>query len=321
MKHKREFKIGLVSFVILIAFIWGVNFIKGHNLFSSDYTYYAVYPSSGGLQEGRPVKINGVTVGIVSRIYFSDRTLDSVTVRFQVSRKYRFTKNALAKIEAGASLMSDAEMNIVLAPGGFSAEDGDTLTGVLGDGMMDMVKNTILPIRGSLMETLASLDSVLRNVNDLLGEENKTRINASLASLSEALDNTRTLTASLNDLLSENSDNIRGITGKIDTLLDSLSAADLGRTVDELNATLQALHSIAEKIDSGEGTMGRLLNDRQMYTGLIQTIGSLEALLDDVKAHPKRYINVTVFGKKEQSEKARVKDSLSAARLRAKASR
>lgn len=319
LKYKREFKIGLVSFVILIAFIWGVNFIKGHNFFSSDYTYYAVYPSSGGLQEGRPVKINGVTVGIVSTIRFSSDALDSVTVRFDVSRKYRFTRNAVAQIAAGASLMSDAEMNILLAPGGFLAENGDTLAGQLGDGLMDMVKNTVLPIRTSLLETLASLDSVLCNVNDLLNQENKARFNASLSSLSATLENARTTTAALNRLLDENSDNVRRITGRVNTLLDSLSAEDLNRSVAELHATLEHLRRITEKIDAGEGTVGRLVNDPQMYASLVETVRSLEALLDDVKAHPKRYINVTVFGKKEPTETARVKDSLSAARLRAKA--
>ena len=97
--------------MILIAFIWGVNFIKGHNFFSPNNSYYAVYPSSGGLQTGRVVKINGVTVGLVSDIRFYSPDLDSVVVRFDVDKKYRFTRNSIVEIGSGTSLMSDVEIH------------------------------------------------------------------------------------------------------------------------------------------------------------------------------------------------------------------
>ena len=325
MKHKREFRIGLVSFVILIAFIWGVNFIMGHNIFSPNYSYYAIYPSSGGLQTGRPVKINGVTVGLVSNIKFYSSDLDSVTVRFDVDKKYRFTKNSVAEISSGTSLMSDVEMNVVVMPGGMLAEDGDTLGGILNGGLSDMIKNTVMPIRKSMIETLASLDSVLKNMNSVLSEENKTNLGTSLTSLSVTLENAQKLSANLNELLEQNNGNIQQITSnlagstqKINTLLDTLSAEGFVQSISDLKSTLANLKDITDKVNSGDGTVSKLLNDPQIYDNLTSATQSLDALLADVKANPKRYVNITVFGKKERSEKNKVKDSLAAARLRSK---
>lgn len=307
--------------MILIAFIWGVNFIMGHNIFSPNYSYYAIYPSSGGLQTGRPVKINGVTVGIVSDIKFFSAGLDSVTVRFDVDKKYRFTKNSVAEISSGTSLMSDVEMNVLISPGNMLAEDGDTLSGLLNGGLTDMIRNTVSPIRKSMIETLASLDTALQNLNDILNEENKANLSSSLASLSVTLHNTRTTSAQLNRLLSDNSDNIHQITTgladgsrKLNTMLDTLSASGVA----DLNASLAHLREVTEKINHGDGSLSKMLDDPEMYDNLTAASASLNALLEDVKAHPGRYVNISVFGKNKRPETNMVKDSLAAARLREK---
>jgi len=326
LKYKREFKIGLVSFVILIAFIWGVNFIKGHNFFSPNNSYYAVYPSSGGLQTGRVVKINGVTVGLVSDIRFYSPDLDSVVVRFDVDKKYRFTRNSIVEIGSGTSLMSDVEMSIVLVPGGMLAEDGDTLQGVLNGGLMEMIGSTIKPLRTSVVQTLASLDSALKRVNELMDQENQANISSSLASLSVTLENTRKMSADLAAMLDREqgqipriADHLASGTGKLDSLLAEVSAEDFASTLADLRSTLANLAEITAKVNSGEGTVGRLLEDGQVYDNLVEATRSLDALLADVKANPRRYVNVSVFGKKEPTETSRVKDSLRAVRLRARA--
>ena len=326
MKLKREFKIGLISFAILVAFIWGYNFIKGRNLFSPNYHYYAVYPSSGGLQSGRPVKINGVTVGLVSDIKFSQESLGRIIVRFEGKKEYRFTKNSIAEIAAGESLMSDAEMNVILMPGGMLAENGDTLKGLQSGGLSDVIKNTIGPIKHQLVETLATLDTVLTGLNQVLNDKNRANVEKSLADLSATLENASSISENLDIMLRENRENLSAIasnmasgTEKINTILDSLSAQEISQSITNLNLALSDFKDITSRINAGEGSIGKLLADENMYDNLVTASSSLNALLADIKANPKRYVNVTVFGKREKTQKQIVKASIAAQRLREKA--
>ncbi|MDD4820846.1 MAG: MlaD family protein, partial [Flavobacteriales bacterium] len=319
MKHAKEFRIGLISLSILIAFIWGVNFIKGHNFFSPNYNYYALYPSTGGLQSGRSVKINGVNVGIVSDIKFSETDLSSIIVHFEVNKKYRFTRNSIAEISQGESLMSDVELNINLIPGNMLAENGDTLKGTISEGLTGAIQNTIDPIKHQLVTTLNTMDSVLSNLNTVLNEKNKENLGVTLSELSVTMTHLRGITTNIDQLLGENTEHLSSIiknvdqsTAKLNSVLDT---ASLSKSLKDLNAAIADFKDISHKVNVGEGSIGQLLNDEQLYNNLVSASTSLSSLIADVKANPKRYVNVTVFGKKERTESDIVKDSIKAASL------
>jgi phospholipid/cholesterol/gamma-HCH transport system substrate-binding protein len=325
LKYGKEFKIGLVSLVVLLSFIWILNFIKGYNLFNPNDYYYAVYPTSGGLQTGRPVKINGVRVGIVSDISFFTGDLSRVVVKFEVDKDYQFSKNSIAEIAQGEGLMSDVEMKIVLLPGDVQAVKGDTLTSRMAGGMTDAIFAAINPIKDQLTATLATMDSVLKDIHDVLNDSTRENLSRSVASLSVTLKNMEGITQHTESLLEKNKDHFSSIAQNTAASIEKLNAvidtASLSHTLKDLEKTMAQLNAISSQIASGEGTIGGMIYDEKLYQNLSQATSSLGLLIEDIKEHPKKYINVTVFGKKERTEKKMVKDSLAAERLRAKASK
>ena len=323
MKYGKEFKIGLVSLVILVSFIWVLNFIKGYNFFNPNNYYYAIYPTSGGLQTGRPVKINGVRVGIVSAIEFSSESLNSVTVKFEVDKDYHFSKNSIAEIAQGEGLMSDVEMKIVLLPGEVMAERGDTLNSRIAGGMTDAIFGAINPIKEQLTVTLSTMDSVLKDIHSVLNDSTRENLSRSIASLSVTLKNMEGVTAHTESLLKENKAHLSTIAlntaSSLEKLNSVLDTASLSRTLKDLENTMAQLNAISSKIASGEGTIGGMIYDENLYQNLSNATSSLGVLIEDIKENPKKYINVTVFGKKERTEKKIVKDSIAAERLRDRA--
>ncbi len=325
MKYGKEFKVGLVSLVILVSFIWVLNFIKGYNFFNPNDYYYAVYPTSGGLQTGRPVKINGVRVGIVSDISFYKNDLSRVVVRFEVDKDYQFSKNSIAEIAQGEGLMSDVEMKIVLVPGDVMAAKGDTLTSRMAGGMTDAIFAAINPIKDQLSSTLATMDSVLKDIHAVLNDSTRDNLSRSVASLSVTLKNMEGITSHTESILSQNKAHLNTIAQNTASSIEKLNAvidtASLNRTLKNLENTMAQLDAISSQIASGKGTIGGMIYDKKLYQDLTQATSSLGLLIEDIKKNPKKYVNVTVFGKKERTELKMVKDSLAAERLRAKASK
>ena len=295
--------------------IFGYNFLKGNNLLTSSRTFYALYDNVEGLSTSSLVTINGMQVGKIRKIGFED-TKGKLRVTFSVESDFEFGKNSIAQIYSagfisGKSLSIIPEQNAVTL-----AENGQELQSKVDDGLMDVVANSLDPIQQKLNAVLQKADVMLASINILLSEENTKNISTSLKDLSSSLNSLKYSSGSLQSLLAKNEVNLSQIitnfshaSANAKTLTEKLAKAPLDETVAKLNETVSTFSSISKKLNSSHGTAGKLLNDENVYNNLEKATRQLDLLLQDMKLHPKRYVHLSVFGKKEKEYK-QPKDSL-----------
>jgi len=318
VKARKEFIAGIIIIVTLIAFWWLFKFLKAQNIFTNQNTYYIKYNKVEGLSKSKNVNINGLKVGMVESITPVPTKTKNISfiVSINVDKDYKFSKNSVAQIVT--SFMNGAEINLVLAEDQAEiAKSGDTLKGSLVPGLMDLAEEKIKPISDNANTVLMRLDSTLASTNKLLNEKNRQNIEASLANLNNAIAEFNKLGKGANQLLATNSSKIttaidntnkmlvttNSTVEKYGMMADKLNKTDLDVAVKKLESTLSNLNDISSKINSGEGTMGKLMNDPGLYSNLTQASKNLSVLLDDLKTHPKRYVHFSIFGGKDKTKK------------------
>lgn len=318
MKARKEFIAGIIIIVTLITFWWLFKFLKAQNIFTNQNTYYIKYNKVEGLSKSKNVNINGLKVGMVESITPVPTKTKNISfiVSINVDKDYKFSKNSVAQIVT--SFMNGAEINLVLAEDQAEiAKSGDTLKGSLVPGLMDLAEEKIKPISDNANTVLMRLDSTLASTNKLLNEKNRQNIEASLANLNNAIAEFNKLGKGANQLLATNSSKIttaidntnkmlvttNSTVEKYGMMADKLNKTDLDVAVKKLESTLSNLNDISSKINSGEGTMGKLMNDPGLYSNLTQASKNLSVLLDDLKTHPKRYVHFSIFGGKDKTKK------------------
>lgn len=312
MKISNETKVGLLTIVALAMLILGFNFLKGKDLFNSKDKIYAIFEKLGPLEKANLVKVNGVSIGTVYDIEPTDKDISSVKVTISLSRDVNLPSNSIAYISPGLVGSS----TIVIEKGNATTflKSGDVLqtrqdNGLFGD-ISSQVAPTLVKIRGSL----DSLNIVFGNINRLFDAGAKTNLqqtianlNSASSSLSKMLDNQNgPLAASLNNVnaitgnLKKNNDSISAILSNTRKFTDNLAKVNLQRTMDTLESAVSGLKTIVTRIGSKDGTLGALINDRALYNKLYDAMLSAEILIDDLRAHPKRYVNFSVFGRKDK---------------------
>jgi phospholipid/cholesterol/gamma-HCH transport system substrate-binding protein len=247
----------------------------------------------------------------------------SFIVALKVNEDYKFSKNTIAQIING--FMNGAEINLVLAEDNAeTAKSGDTLKGEVVLGLMDIAGNELKPLSENANSVLKKLDSTLAATNRLLNEKNRRNVESALANLDNAIVEFNLLGKNANGLISSNSTKLTSALDNANKMLvttnttvekygmmaDKLNQADLDKTVKKLETTLNNLTEITGKINSGEGAMGKLINDPGLYTNLSDASKNLSILLDDLKTNPKRYVHFSIFGggkDKKQSEQTKQK--------------
>jgi phospholipid/cholesterol/gamma-HCH transport system substrate-binding protein len=314
MKISNETKVGALAAVAITLLILGFNFLKGQNLFARKNKIYAVFDKVESLSTSDPVKINGLQVGSVSDITEKDPNLSGVLVGIHITREVNIPKDSYAVINA--SPLGSTVVSIVMGKATAFMGDDDTLVTRTGAGLLDELKTTLSPTVTKVEGTLKSLDSLLELVGSTLDPRAKVHIQATVSNLAAS-------TASLNKLLNtqngalakslehvnaftgnlqNNTDSINMIIGNVEKMTRKFSELELQETLQKLQATADNLNNTLNKINSGEGTLAQLMNDPKLYNNLVSTSNSLNILLQDVRLHPKRYVNVSVFGKKDKSE-------------------
>ena len=306
MKATREIKTGVVAILVIILFIWGYNFLKDQNLYDTSRTMYAEYDNVQGLAPKSPITINGLKVGSVTEISFHPSKKGILVAHLQLDNPIEFSKNSVAQIYSPDFISGKSlKINLVMDQGSI-AKDGDTLIGEVDSGIMGMINEQIAPLQVKVESFVVQTDSVMKSIDALMDKENQQNFKESLRNINGILSDFKTSSQYLESLMVENGkmdsiiNNTNQTMNNLAAISDSIQAADLGATVASLESTLANFNSVLDSLKSGEGTMSKLLNDDELYTNLTNASKELEELLREVKEHPKRFVHLSVFGKKEK---------------------
>lgn len=299
----------------IILLIFGYNFLKGNNLLTSSRSFYALYDNVEGLSTSSLVTINGMQVGKIRNIDFADDK-GKLRVTFSVDSDFEFGKNSIAQIYS-AGFISGKSLSIIPEKNAVTlAENGQELKSAVDDGLMDVVANSLDPIQQKLNAVLQKTDVMLASMNTLLNEENTKNISTSLKDLSSSLKSLKYTSGSLQSLLAKNEVNLSQTMTNFNEasvnakkMTEKLANAPLDETLAKLNETVSTFSSISKKLNSSQGTAGKLLNDEKVYDNLEKATRQLDLLLQDMKLNPKRYVHFSVFGKKG-TDYEQPKDSL-----------
>lgn len=321
IKLKKEVKVTLVFFVTLLLFIWGVNFLKGSDLFSSNRKFYAVYDNIDGLMVANPVQINGLKVGMVTKIDFLDDNSGKIEVEMTVDNSIGIPKNSVAEI-ASPDLLGGKVVRLILGTGTM-AENKDRFAGRVQLAMTDKMLAEINPIKLKAESMISSLDTILLSVKSVFNAQNQQNLATSfnhiqltlehLSSTMETIDyavsgnknNISEFIASLSAITKNIKNNDKKITNIIEnfsSISDTLAKANFAQTIKSTEKAISDFQVMLDKVNRGEGSLGQLANNDTLYFNLQKSSASLDALLKDLKAHPKRYIHFSVFGKKEKKD-------------------
>lgn len=310
-KISNEIKVGVVAFITIVVFIWLYNFLKGKDLFRSTAYYYTVYDKIGGLAESSPVEINGYKVGVVQSIDFLNPESGKLLVAFSVNRDFVLPKNTVAEI-VPVSLLGGMKVQFVFGSGPGIYSEGDTIPGSLAESLIDKVESELIPVKDKILNLIIVLDSVIGSVNDIMDAEFKkdlggtlSNLNSTTASLDKVIaSKEKELKATLDNInrftkmLSDNSDRMSNSFRNLEAITDTLAAADIYTSVSNLKASLENAALMINNLNNGKGSAGQLLTNDTLYTNLTQSLESLNILLQDMKANPKRYVHFSIFGKK-----------------------
>ncbi|WP_367752593.1 MlaD family protein [Flavobacterium sp. WC2430] len=317
MKLTREIKTAILVIASILLFIWGYSFLKGRDLFTSYKTLYVEYQSVEGLAKSAPVTLNGLVIGKVNSITINENT-GNLLVELQIKSDFPISKSSVASIYEPGLI---AGKQIAIEPNFKDksiALTGEKLTGNIKLGLTDKVGDQLVPLQDKLEKIMDNADKLISGVNNVLDKKAQDDLKISLAELSKTMEQFHKASISMNTILEDNKTQIKGvvtnfnkISGDFSKISDSLNKADLGKTVKNLNTTLAKVDGIMDGIKSGKGTMGKLVTDDALYTNLAKTSKELELLLQDVRLYPTRYVNVSLFGKKNKPYKAPVADTIS----------
>lgn len=314
MKINNETKIGVLAVVALAVLIIGFNYLKGKDLLSKSNRLYATFASVSGLANSSPVIINGLQIGTVETMVEKDANLDSIIVTINLDKEVNIPVNSVALINK--DLLGTSSLGIVMGSAKEYVSNGDHITTKVTPGLLDDVKATLSPAINNVNNTLMSLDSLVKVMGSIIDpamKENLRLVVKNLATSSASLqgllnEETGMLAKTLGNMngitgnLSKQNENINKTISNLETATGKLAAVDLDSTIRNLNSSVSKLNGIIAKADSKEGSLGLLLNDKALYQNLENTTSSLNILLDDLRVHPKRYVNISIFGKKDKGD-------------------
>ncbi len=305
MKLTREIKTAILVISSVLLFYWGYNFLKGKNLFDTSKKIYVVYDSVEGLEPSSSVRLKGVTVGRVNSYNFLENK--KVLVELSITSNYPISKSSIAEL-VGSSPLGGKE--IIILPNDADnqvVESGDYLKSSTKLGLTDALAEQIEPLKDKVVKLLDNANALFSGVNEVLDEKGKANLKNSITELNKTITEFSGASKSINDLLANNKTKLDGTITNLDktvanfaTISDSLSSANFAQTIKNLEKTLANVDKLLADMEQGNGTMGKLMKDEAMYTNFTKTSKELGLLLQDLRLNPTRYINVSLFGKKNK---------------------
>ena len=311
MKLSREIKTAFLVIGGVLLFVFGFSFLKGKSFFEKDKIIYTVYDEVEGLVEGAKVTINGLVIGKIMKIDFLPNTT-RILITMSVRNELDFSPQSEAILyEAGLIGGKAIQIDPVFDSKSI-VKSGDTLVSALKPGLTELINKQIEPLQLKIENMLTSADSLFIGVGNILNNDSQENLKSILKNLSLSTSKINDASISLVEILKKNQSNIDNTfenfaetSDNLKTITDSISQANLAVVINKFTNTIESLDGIVATIESGNGTMGKLVKDETLYQNLSQASKELEDLLSDLKSHPKRYVHFSLFGKKDKEEKSK----------------
>jgi phospholipid/cholesterol/gamma-HCH transport system substrate-binding protein len=325
VKISKELKIGVVVLFATGAFIWGLFFLKGFDLFSHKYVLYAVYPKIDGLIEANPLLINGYKVGQINKLSLiktPGKDFNKVLVKFLLTEDIQIPKGSVAK-SISSDLLGGRAVEIIFSDNPEFVKSGDTLVAETEAGLKESVSAQLRPVQKKAEDLLSSIDSVMTIVQFVLNDKTRDNLAKSFESIKKAIQSLEQTAYKLDDLvasekakissmlsklnsvagmLERNTDKIENVITNLSNLSDSLNKANLKMAIEDADKTLKELNILVAQINSGQGTLGKLAKNDSLYNNLNKTSEDLDKLMKDLRINPERYIHFSVFGRREKAK-------------------
>jgi phospholipid/cholesterol/gamma-HCH transport system substrate-binding protein len=315
LKITKEIKTAILVICSILLFIWGYYFLKGRDLLSNYATFLVKYENVDGLVTSAPVTINGLIVGKVNSIKLNKDW--SSMVELQINGDYKITKNSTAELYSPGPIGGKQVAIIPNKDTKEIANSGEYLLSSTKLGLTEQVSKEIKPIKDKLNTVLENANTMLININQVLDAKTQENLKSSLENLNATLAEFREISKSANSMLADNKTkisatmtNVENASSNFSKLSDSLAQANIGATVKKLENTLVSVDKLMADVQSGKGTLGKLAKDETMYNNFTKASKELELLLQDLRLNPTRYVNVSLFGKKNKPYKAPFSDSI-----------
>lgn len=304
---KTEIKVGLVGLGILILLFFGIKFLKGIDIFNKEVSYHVLYKDVSGMHESNYIYLNGMKVGYIKDIKAMDNRAENFLVTISISSKVNMTKDSKIVL-FNADMLGSKALRLELGHGEL-LHKGDTITGEIEVGMLDKLGTAITPMaenldsilsatksilnqqnRDNIQRTLANLESTSRKLNDI-SQQFDSLIDSEKNKIKNIIANTESITTNLKD----NNERLSNIISRIDQITDTVAQANIGSTLSETSRTIERLNKVLGIIENGKGNLGLLINDEGLYRNLNESARKLDALIEDIKANPKKYVKISVF--------------------------
>lgn len=295
----KEVKIALVAIAGVVVLFFGMNFLKGLNIFSSEDNYYVQFSDITGLSSSSPVYADGFKVGVVKDIIYDYSHTEGSKVLIGVDKQLRIPQGSSAEIVS--DMLGNVKVNLLLANNPREkVAPGGLIKGMINDGAMGKLQDMVPAVE----KMLPKLDSIMTSLNAILADP---AIRQSLHNVQTITDNLTTSTAQLNTLMAGLNKNVPGMMAKANNVLDNtetltanLAAVDVASTMRQVDQTIANVQQLTAKLNSNEGSLGLLMNDTQLYDNLNSTMRNADSLVIDLRQHPKRYVHFSVFGRKDK---------------------
>lgn len=314
-KRSRPIIIGASFIAAIVIFVWGFNFLRNTALFQKETIYYASYDKINGLIKANPIVINGLRVGQVKNVYFNPDMSGSIMVTMMLTSDFPIPANTVARIFS-SDIMGSKAIELVLGDDKTTLQEGDTLQTSVEAGLMAEVNAQVQPIKKKAEALLGSIDTLVIAFQSIFNEtardnlkETFMHLEKTFANLQNATSNIDTLVVeessrismilinldSLTTALNRNKDNISTIIENFRVISDSLAKSEIPGTFARANKVLDDMQAILNKVNSGKGTIGMLINDDSLYVELNRSASALDSLINDIKQNPKKYVRFSLF--------------------------
>ncbi len=281
--------------ITLFLFIWGINYLKGIDIFSKQVRFHVLYDDTGGLLESNPVSVSGVRIGQVESISLHPDGSGKVVVTAIADRQIRIPVNSVAVVEGG--IIGDREIRVLLGDSPEMISSGDTLSGRLSPGITEIFLEQIIPLRKYAESLIQRADSVFHGLNMALNPDNIERIDNILADMEMTISALESISSSAERTIGPELERLPAIIDSAETISSDIAGAGIKEAILKTRETAEALSLVVKSLEMGEGTAGLMLKDEELYNNLNKTLGRMDSLLLDIQENPSRYFNISVFGR------------------------